>query len=137
VRSVVADANVFVSLLTGRHEKQREVAAALLQGAEDGEVEVILPQFVVFEVTYVLQSVYGVTGGRLASMIRDLFSFPGVRVTDDCPWRRVFELWPNPLPGLADASIVAVGTNHRYDAVATFDQKLARRAKDLGLASYW
>ena len=137
MQQVVVDANVFVSLLTGRHEKQREVAAALLQEAEDGEIVVILPQFVVFEVTYVLQSLYGVTGDRLASMIRDLISFPGVQVTDHCPWTRIFELWPNPLPGLADASIAALATTNRYDAIATFDQKLGRRAKDLGVASYW
>jgi predicted nucleic acid-binding protein len=137
VRRVVADANVFVSLLTGRHEKQRETAAALMQEAEDGGIAVILPQFVVFEVTYVLQSLYGVTGDRLASMIRDLLSFPGVQVTDDCPWVRVFELWPNPLPGLADASIAGLATASRYDAIATFDQKLTKRLKDLGVASYW
>jgi len=137
VRSVVVDANVFVSLLTGRHEKQHEFAAALMQRAEDGEVEVIFPQFVVFEVTYVLQSLYGVTGDRLTSMIRDLFSFPGVRLINDCPWNRVFELWPSPLPGLADASIAAVATTNRYDAIATFDQKLSKRAKDLGVPSYW
>jgi len=137
VRSIVVDANVFVSLLTGRHEKQQEVAAALLQEAEDGEVAVILPQFVVFEVTYVLQSLYGVTGQRLASMIRDLLSFPGVQITDDCPWSRIFELWPNPLQGLADASIAALALANRYDAIATFDQKLAKRAKDVGVPSFW
>jgi predicted nucleic acid-binding protein len=137
VRSVVVDANVFVSLFTGRHEKQQKVAAALLQAAEDGEVEVILPQFVVFEVTYVLQSLYNVAGDRLASMIRDLLSLPGVQITDECPWNCIFELWPNPLPGLADASIAALATTNRYDAIATFDQKLSKRAKDLGVASYW
>ena len=91
MQRVVVDANVFVSLLTGRHEKPREIAAALLHEAEDGEVVVILPQFVIFEVTYVLQ----------------------------------------------DASIAALATTNRYDAIATFDQKLGRRAKDLGVASYW
>ena len=49
MRRVAVDANVFVSLLTGRHEKQRDVAAALLQEAEDREVALILPQFVIFE----------------------------------------------------------------------------------------
>ena len=137
MRQVVVDANVFLSLLTGRHEKQREVAAALLQKAEDGEIVVILPQFVVFEVTYVLQSLYCVTAERLASMIRDLLSFPGVQVIDDCPWNRIFGLWPNPLPGLADASIAALATTNRYDAIATFDQKLGKRAKDLGVATDW
>jgi predicted nucleic acid-binding protein len=69
VRQIVVDANVIVSLLTGRHEKQRQVAAALLQEAEDGEIVLVLPQFVVFEVTYVLQSLYSVTGDRLAKHI--------------------------------------------------------------------
>jgi predicted nucleic acid-binding protein len=122
MRRVVVDANVFVSLLTGRHEKQYGAAQALMQEAEDGTVVAILPQFVVFEVTYVLQSLYDVSGDRLASMIRDLVSFPGVQTTDDCPWRHIFEIWPNTLPGLADASIVAIATANRYDAVATFDR---------------
>ena len=137
MQRVVVHANVLVSLLTGRHEKQRETAPAMLQDAEDGEIVVILPQFVVFEVAYVLRNLYGVTGERLAAMIRDLLSFPGVQVTDDCPWNRIFELWPNPLPGLADASLAALATANRYDAIATFDRKLGRRARDLGVASYW
>jgi rRNA-processing protein FCF1 len=50
----------------------------------------------------------------------------------------VFEvIWPNPLPGLADASIAALALANRYDAIVTFDQKLAKRAKNLGNASYW
>jgi predicted nucleic acid-binding protein len=137
VQRVVVDANVFVSLLTGRHEKQHELAQTLLQEAEDGNLVVILPQFVVFEVTYVLQSLYNVTDDRLASMIRDLVSFPGVQTIDDCPWRRVLELWPTLLASLADAAILAVATTNRYDAIATFDQKLRNRSKELGVPSYW
>lgn len=91
----------------------------------------------VFEVTYVLQSQYGLTGERLASVIRSVITFPGVQLIDDCPWKRVMEVWPNPLPSLADAAIVAVATTNRYDAVATFDQKLAKRLKDFGVAAYW
>ena len=137
MQHVVIDANVLVSLLTGRHEKQSEGAQALLKEAEDGNLVAILPQFVVFEVTYVLQSLYNVSGDRLASMVRDLVSFPGVQTIDDCPWRRVFEIWPDPLPGLADASIVAVATTNRYEAVATFDRKVANRLESFGLAAYW
>ncbi|HYU25820.1 MAG TPA: PIN domain-containing protein, partial [Thermoanaerobaculia bacterium] len=120
MQRVIADANVFVSYLTGRHEKQYEAARALLQEAEDGNLVAIVPQFVVFEVTYVLQSGYAVTGERLATMIRDLFAFPGVETIDDCPWKRVFEIWQNPLADLADAAIVAVAVAKRFDAVATF-----------------
>jgi predicted nucleic acid-binding protein len=137
VRSVVVDANVLVSFLVDRHPKQRDDADALLQQAEAGDVVAIVPQFVVFEVTYVLQSRYGFTGERLASLIRDVITFPGVEIIDDCPWRRVMNLWPNPLPSLADAAIAAVATANRYDAVATFDRKLARRVRELGVTAYW
>ena len=137
MQRVVVDANVFVSYFTGRHEKQYEAASALLQEAEDGNLVAVLPQFVVFEVTYVLQSLYNVSGDRLASMVRDLVSFPGVQIVDDCPWKRVLEVWPDPLGGLADAAIVAVATTNRYEAVATFDRKLANRLKSFGFAAYW
>lgn len=137
MRTVVVDANVLVSFFVDRNAKQRDAADALLQQAEEGEIAAIVPQFVVFETAYVLQSQYAITSDRLASMIRDLVSFPGVQVTDDCPWNRIFELWPNPLPGLADASIAALALTNRYDAIATFDHKLAKRAKDLGVAAYW
>ena len=51
---------------------------------------------------------------ELAALIRDLAALPGVQMTDECPWRRVFEVWPGPLPSLADASIV----ERRYGVVS-------------------
>lgn len=137
MRSVVVDANVLVSFFVDRLEKQRDAADELLQKAEDGEIVAIVPQFVVFEMTYVLLSQYGITGDRLASVIRDVIAFPGVRIVDDCPWKRVMEVWPTPLPALADAAIVAVATTNRYEAVATFDRRLANRLDSFGLAAYW
>ena len=137
MQRVVVDANVFLSTLVHRNDKQRDAAKALLLKAEDGELEVILPQFVVFEIVYVLQSTYGIPGSELAAMLRDLIALPGVLVIDECPWKRVLEYWPAPLPSLADAAIVAVAASKRYDAIATFDQKLGKRAKDLGVATYW
>ena|SRR5437764_9729620 len=137
VRRVVVDANVLVSFFIERNARQSDQAEALLQKAEEGEIAAIVPQFVVFEMTYVLQSQYGVTGERLASMVRDVAAFPGAQIVDDCPWKRVLEVWPRPLADLADAAIVAVATTNRYDAVATFDRKFANRLEDYGLAAYF
>lgn len=137
MQRVVVDANVFLSTLVHRNDKQREAAKTLLLKAEDGRLEVILPQFVVFEIVYVLQSTYRIPGSELAPMLRDLIALPGVLVIDECPWRRLLEYWPAPILSLADAAIVAVATSKRYDAIATFDRKLVKRAKDLGVATYW
>ena len=137
MRSVVVDANVIVSFFVDRHAKQRDAAEALLNQAEAGEIAAIIPQFVIFEAAYVLQSQYAYTGDRLATLIRDVIAFPGVQLIDHCPWKRVLEIWPDPLAGLADASIVAVATTNRYDAVATFDRKLSNRLERFGLTAYW
>ena len=137
MRSVVVDANVLVSFFVDRHAAQSDAADALLQQADAGAIAAIVPQFILFEVTYVLQSQYGYTGERLASLIRAIITFPGVQLIDDCPWKVVMELWPNRLHSLTDAALAAVALNNRHDAVATFDRKLAKRIQELGVAGYW
>lgn len=137
MRSVVVDANVLVSFFVDRHAAQSDAADELLQKADVGEIATIVPQFILFEVAYVLQSQYGYTGERLASLIRAIITFPGVQLIDDCPWKVVMEVWPNQLASLTDAALAAVALSNRYDAIATFDRKLAKRLTDFGVAAYW
>src|SRR5436189_160467 len=103
----------------------------------DGEIKAFVTQFAIFEVTYVLQSYYGMPTSRVAALMRDLIALPGVTAIDDCPWRKVFDLWPEQLGGLADASSVAVAIANHYDAIATFDQKMIKRMRSIGVESYW
>ena len=135
--SVVVDANVFVSFFIERNAAQRASARALLQSAENGEIVAVVPQSVVFEIAYVLQSQYSVSGDDLATAVRTVTTFPGIRIVDDCPWKCVLEIWPRPFSSLSDAAIVAVATTNRYDAVATFDRKLSNRLEAFGVAAHW
>jgi len=137
VRSVVADANVFVSFFVERNKAQQEAALALLNAAEEGEIAGIIPQSVIFEIVYVLQSQYGLTSRQAATVVDAITRFPGMQIVDDCPWKRVLELWPDPLSGLTDAAIVAFATSNRYDAVATFDRKLSNKLPTFGLEAYF
>lgn len=137
MQRVVVDANVLLSFIVDRNEEQRSVARALLLRAAEGELTAIVPQFVIFEVVYVLHSTYRIPNHELKPIIRDLIGLPGVLLIDECPWKRVMDLWPDPLPSIADAAIAAVASTHRYDAVATFDRKLAKRMQDFGVAAYW
>jgi len=137
VRSVVADANVFVSFFVERNKAQQEAALALLSAAEEGEIAGVIPQSVIFEIVYVLQSQYGLTSRQASAVVDAVTKFPGMQIVDDCPWKRVLELWPDPLAGLADAAIVALAATNRYEAVATFDRKLANKLESFGLESYF
>ena len=137
MRSVVADANVFVSFFVERNKAQQEAALTLLTAAEEGEIAGVIPQSVIFEVVYVLQSQYGLTSRQASAVVDAVTKFPGMQIVDDCPWKRVLDVWPDPLPDLADAAIVAVATTNRYEAVATFDRKFASRLERFGLAAYF
>jgi predicted nucleic acid-binding protein len=137
VRRIAVDANVFVSFFIDRNAAQHAAARALIQSAEESEIAAIVPQAVVFEVAYVVQSQYAVTGDRLATVIKGVTSFPGTQLVDECHWKRVLDIWPDTLPGLGDSVIVAVAMATRCDAVATFDRKLANKLPTFGLGSYW
>jgi predicted nucleic acid-binding protein len=70
VRSVVADANVLVSFFVERNKaQQQEAALALLTAAEEGEIAGVIPQSIVFEIVYVLQSQYGLTSRQAAIVV--------------------------------------------------------------------
>ncbi|HEY2093839.1 MAG TPA: PIN domain-containing protein [Thermoanaerobaculia bacterium] len=137
MRSVVADANVLVSFFVERNKAQQEAALALLNAAEEGEIAGFIPQSIVFEIVYVLQSQYGLTSRQAATVVDAVTKFPGMQIVDDCPWKRVLELWPDPLSGLTDAAIIALAVTNRYDTVATFDRKLANKLETFDLAAYF
>src|ERR1044071_3969267 len=60
---------------------QIEASLALLTSAEESDIAGIFPQSVVFDTR------------RLHAVVDSLTSFPGMRVVDDCPWKRVLEIW--------------------------------------------
>ena len=136
-RHVVVDANVLLSFLVERNASQRESAKALLVRAEEGDIVAVVTQFVIFEIAYVLQSFYGTSAGQIATLLRELISLPGVLITDHFSWKTVFEYWPDQVPTIADAAIVAVAVLNRYDAIATFDRKMMKKMKTIGVESYW
>ncbi|HEY4640411.1 MAG TPA: PIN domain-containing protein [Thermoanaerobaculia bacterium] len=137
MNSVVADANVFVSFFVERNKAQQEAALTLLGAAEEGRIAGVIPQSVVFEIVYVLQSQYGLTARQTAAVVDAVTRFPGMQIVDDCPWKRILEIWPDPLAGLTDAAVVALATSNRYAAVATFDRKLANKLGSFGLTSFF
>jgi predicted nucleic acid-binding protein len=137
LRHIVVDANVLVSFFVERNEKQRTSGKALLLSAEEGEIIAVVPQFVLFEIAYVLDSFYKTPSQQIAAAIRATLTYPGVIVTDDCSWIRILDHWPDPLSSITDAAIVGVAIAENYDSVATFDQKLIRQMKALGVHSYF
>jgi predicted nucleic acid-binding protein len=133
---VAIDTNVRLSLLIERDAVQQAKAQALLRRAEDGEVIVVLAQFILFETIYVFRTSYDYSASAVTAALRDAMALPGVILVDDCNWPLFFEHWSDFRPDVGDAAILAVAIANRY-SLATFDHKLANRAKTFGVTPYW
>ena len=96
-----------------------------------------MPQIVIVELVYVLLNLYHVSREETAATLRDLLALPGLQTVSSLSWTRVLELWPGVVPDFADAGLVAICEEARFDAVATFDAAFRRRLSRLNLASYW
>lgn len=137
MRQFAADTNVFISFFVERDEEQRGKAADLFSEASRGTLRIALPQLVLFEISYVLESQYGIFKPTIAEVLDDLVAMPGLVVIDRCPWPLIRRAWPAILKKLPDAGIAAVALANELDGIATFDDRLARHARGIGLLSYW
>lgn len=134
---VLIDTNVLLSFLIDRDREQQGKASELLGRAADDEIEVVLHQFVIAELIYVLTNTYATPKETVGQAVRDLLSLPGVVVRDAMPWTVVLELWPAEIGDFTDACLLAITEAGKVDRVATFDQQLIRRLRARDLASHW
>lgn len=136
MRQVVVDTNVLISVIFRRNEEQRALGLELFDRAGSGELVIVLPQFVIFEAIHVFGSYYRFSPAAITKMLREAMALPGTTIGNDCPWPLFFEHWSNLKPSVGDAAILALAIEHGY-ILATFDHKLANRAKAFGVAPYW
>jgi predicted nucleic acid-binding protein len=137
VSRVLVDTNVLVSFLTDRDPEQQASAAELFVLAAEGGLGLYLHQAVLTELIYVLRSQYGLEPRSIASILDDLLSMPGVFPVDELSWSAVLSVWPETFPDFADGCLASIAAQLHADAIATFDQRFARRLDREGIENYW
>ncbi|MBR0951417.1 type II toxin-antitoxin system VapC family toxin [Bradyrhizobium canariense] len=120
------DTNLVVRYLTGDHPQQSKKAKAVI----DGE-EVFVSTTVMLETEWVLRSAYGFDAKRVCKALR---SFGGLaNVVFEDPGLVAFAL-DRMDDGMDFADSLHLGRAVSCDAFLTFDQRLVRSAKAMGLA---
>lgn len=118
------DANVLVRHLTGDPPDQAERATRYLRAAD----ELLLPDLILAEVAYVLESFYETPRAQVASTLRAVLAFPAIRVMDADLLQRTIELYDVVRLDFADAYLVASAERTGVGAVASFDHGIDRAA---------
>lgn len=122
---MIVDTNVWIRHLTGDPPGQAEVAREFLTTAR----RIDLPDVVVAECVWVLESVYGVERWRIAEMMRSALELAEMLFYDGTQLRAL-ELYETLNVDYVDAYLLAHAEwGHHGGPVATFDRELERKAQ--------
>jgi predicted nucleic acid-binding protein len=116
------DTNVLVRHLTGDPPAQAKRATRYLGQAED----LLLPDLVLAEVAYVLESYYEVGRTEVARALRAILAFPAIKVIDLQLLQRAVEVYEVHRLDFADAYLVASAERTGVGVVASFDRSIDR-----------
>lgn len=117
------DTNILVRHLTGEPPAQARRAKALLAGDD----ELILPDLVMAELVYVLESYYERPRDAVANVARALLALPSV-ASDHELLLRAIELYEAERLDFADAYLCAAAETWGIGMVASFDRRIDRVA---------
>jgi predicted nucleic acid-binding protein len=118
------DTNVLVRHLTG---DPPELAARTTRylGTADA---LLLPDLILAEVAYVLESFYEAPRAQVATTLRAVLAFPAIRVLDVDLLQRAVEVYEVHRLDFADAYLVASAERTGVGVIASFDRSIDRVA---------
>lgn len=122
--SAFLDTNVLIRHLTGDPPTQARRAHAFLATAD----ELLVPDLIVAEVVYALESFYEVERERVAELVRAVIGFPAIVVVDAPLLLRALEVYEVDRIDFAEAYLVASAEASGVMTIASFDRSIDRIA---------
>lgn len=122
--SAFLDTNVLIRHLTGDPPGQARRATAYLERAEES----LVPDLIVAEIVYVLESFYEVKRQRVAELVRAVIGFPAIVVVDEPLLLRALEVYEVDRLDFAEAYLVASAEASGVETIASFDRTIDRLA---------
>ena len=114
------DTNVLIRHLTGDPPAQARLATRYLEQAD----ELLLPDLILAEVAYVLESFYEIGRFEVAEALRAIVTFRAISVVDSPLLMRTVELYEVHSLDFADAYLAASAERSGVGVVASFDRGL-------------
>jgi predicted nucleic-acid-binding protein len=118
--SAFLDTNILIRHLTGDPPEQTRRARAFLASAD----ELLLPDLIVAEVVFVLESFYELERERVADLVRAVIGFQPIAVVDVPLLLRALEVYEVDRLDFAEAYLVASAEASGVGAVASFARSI-------------
>ena len=116
------DTNVLLRHLTGDPPELADRATRYLAAAD----ELLLPDLILAEVAFVLESFYETPRAQVATTLRAVLAFPAIRVLDADLLQRAVEVYEVHRLDFADAYLVASAERTGIGVIASFERTIDR-----------
>lgn len=116
------DTNVLIRHLTGDPPDLAARATAHLAAAD----ELLLPDLIVAETVYVLESFYEVPADEVARLVRSVIAYPPLRTLDPALLLRSLEVYETHRIDFAEAYLVASAEATGIPDIISFDRSIDR-----------
>jgi predicted nucleic-acid-binding protein len=113
---------VLIRHLTGDPPQMAARATRALAGAD----ELLLPDPIVAECVYVLESFYEVPRGQVAGLMRAAIALPTIKTLDSATLLRALEVYEVDRLDFAEAYLVAQAEVTGVDQILSFDKSIDR-----------
>ena len=120
--TALVDTNVLIRHLTGDPPELAERATDYLASAE----ALILPDLILAEIVYVLESFYEVPRNQVAEYARSIVTFGSIQTADPALLLRALEVYETHRIDFSEAYLVAVAETVGVDDIASFDRAIDR-----------
>lgn len=120
------DTNVLVRIITNDDRARAARAATFLREQE----RVFIPKTVVLELEWVVRSAYRIGPSAVVSALRDILSVSNVEIEDEAVVTQAIECHER---GMDFADALHIGSAGREWKFATFDNRLRRKVRRLGV----
>jgi predicted nucleic-acid-binding protein len=133
MKELILDTNFLISFVTDRNLAQQEKAAEVFLQATHLKTQLLCPQSVIIEFTYVLEKIYHQPKKHIRQLVADLLVLPGLEVIQKIDFNWVLTFWPDQVADFGDALVAAAAKVRKEAQVATFDKALIHSLKKLGI----
>jgi predicted nucleic acid-binding protein len=116
------DTNILIRHLTGDPPDLAARATTFLAEVD----ELLLPDVIVAEIVYVLESFYEVPSEEVARLVRSVIAFDAIRVMSPALLLRSLEVYETHRVDYAEAYLVASAEASGVDNIASFDRTIDR-----------
>ena len=128
MKSLVVDTNVFVRLFLGDIPEQVEIGKELLRKAKRQEIELIVPQAVIFEINFILDKVYKFSKEEIIDKLEAVVGANYLQVQDRESLQEGLRLFRENNLSFVDCFLFALAEKENAE-LFTFDKKLEKLSK--------